>query len=112
MESQLDLTLHFDALIILVLRIPPTMIHQLSSQLLQLSSFYRILFSNSVKELYTSLMPKLSVALTSSYQVLEERRISEKYFMVMIQQIQQYSGTAICQQLTSNPGPLLPKPTL
>ena len=63
-----------------------------------------------MEELKTSLMSESSVALTSSYQVLEERRISEKYFMVMIQQIQQYSGTAICQQLTSNPGPLLPKP--
>ena len=67
---------------------------------------------NSVEELETKLMPASSVVQNSSHQVLEERRISSMHFVVMNQMNHKESRTANPQQLTSNTGPLLPKPTL
>ena len=53
----LNLPLNFRALIILVLNNPSTMIHKISSQLLQISAFDIILFANDTEELDTRLMP-------------------------------------------------------
>ena len=104
--------LQVSVLIILSLHIPSTMIQQLSIQLFQLSVWDRSVFANYVEGLDTSLMPASSVALNSSHKVLEERLISSTTFMMKNQMIHQESGTANLQHLTSNPGPLLPKPVL
>ena len=53
-------------------------------------------------------MPVSSVVQNSSYQVLKERLISSIQLMVMNQVNHQDSRIANLQNLTSNPGPLLP----
>ena len=70
------------------------MIQQISRQLLWLSALEKRLFVNDVEELYTRLMPELSVALNSSHQVLEEILINSMPFLVMNQLSHQGSGTA------------------
>ena len=57
-------------------------------------------------------MPALSVALTYSHQLLEERWTNSTPFVLTNQLIHQDSGTSNLQQLTSNPGPILPTPAL
>ena len=71
LDPQLYLPLQFSSLIILVLTIPPTMIQQISIQLLQIYALYRRSFFNDVEVLDTSMMPELSVALNYSQKVLE-----------------------------------------
>ena len=57
-------------------------------------------------------MPASSVVQNVSHQVLGEIWISLMHFMVMNQMNHQYNGTSNLRQFTSNPGPILPKPTL
>ena len=71
LDTQLHWLLQFRALVILVFNISQKMIQKLSSQLLQLSTFDRRLFSNSVEAFYTRLMPALFMDITSSHQLLE-----------------------------------------
>ena len=88
------------------------MIQHLSRQLFQLSAPERIISANAVEELGTNLMPELSVVRNSPHKVLEEIWISSIHYMVMNQMNQQESGTVNLHKITSNTGPLLPKPTL
>ena len=112
LEPQLHWPLQVSALIILVLNIPQKLIQKLYSQLLKLSTLDRILFENAVEELKRRLMPELSVALTYSNQVLEERWTNSTPLMVMKKQIHQESGISNLQHITSNIRHLLPKPVL
>ena len=88
------------------------MIQQLSSQLLQLYAWDIKLFVNAVEELETKLMHASSVVQNSSHKVLGEILINSIHYMVMNQKNHQDNGTANLRNLTSNPGLLLPEPTL
>ena len=88
------------------------MIHHLSRQLFQISTLDRIVFANDVEGSEKRLMPASYVALNAYHQVLEEKRISSTTFMENNQRIHQESGTSNFKNITSNPGLLLPKPTL
>ena len=88
------------------------MMQQLSRQLFQLSARDRRVFMNAVEELDTNLMHASSVVQNSSHQVLGEILIISTHFMVNNQKNHQEDGTANLRNLTSNPGPLLPGPTL
>ena len=58
------------------------MMQHLSSQLLNLYAWDRIVFVNAVEVLDTRIMPASSMALNSSRRVLEERWINSTTFMV------------------------------
>ena len=96
----------------LVLHVPSTMIHHISNQSLHISAWDRRVFVNYLEGLDTRLSSASSVALNSSHQVLKKGWISSTSFMVNNQINHQESGTANLQKLTSNSGPLLPKPVL
>ena len=112
LDPQLPWPLQVRDLIILVLNLPPIMIHKLSSQLFQLSVSDRRIFANSMEYLDTIMMPASSLELTSTHQVLEERLTNSKTFMVMNQLIHQESGTSNLHKFTSETGTLLQKPVL
>ena len=73
LDPQPHLPLQVINLIFLFLHLQPKMMQQLSIQLLQLSVFNRSLFVNAMGELYTILMPALSVSLTSSQKIIIKR---------------------------------------
>ena len=112
----LDLQQHWplqvSSLIILVLHLPPTMAQHVSRKLFQIFAWYIWVFANAVEGLDTRLMPESSTSLNYSHQVLEEILISSTPFMAKNQLIHQYSERANLRHLTSNTGPLLPKPVL
>ena len=112
LDIQQNWTLQVRSLIILVLHIPSTMIQHISIQLSQISAWDRMIFANNVEVLDTRLIYVSSAALNYSHQVLEEKWISSTPFTIEKQMNRQDSGTSNLQQLTSNQGPLLPKPTL
>ena len=88
------------------------MIQHLSSQLLKLSSQDRRVFVDALEKLDTKIIPASYADQNYSHQVLGERRISSIPFMVKKQMNHQDSGAEKLQQLTSNPVPLLPTPSL
>ena len=112
LEIQPRWLLQVNALIIFTLNLPEKMMQKLSSQLLQLSAWDRKLFVNAVEELDTKMIHASCVVQNSSRQVLVERWINSMHYMVTNQNNQQENGTANLRQLTSNPIPLLPEPTL
>ena len=82
------------------LNIPPTLTHQLSSQLFKISVFNRRLFANAVEESDTNLMPESYVVLTSSHKVLQEGLKNPTPLMVMNKLIHQEIGSANLQKIT------------
>ena len=111
-EIRQHLPIQVRDIFILVLHILSAMIQYLSSQLLKLSARDIKIFANAVKVLDTRLIPASSVARNTYHQVLEYIWISSTPFMENNQMKHQESGTSILQQVTSNPGPLLPTPAL
>ena len=80
------------------------MIQHLSNHLLQRSKWDRRVFANDVEGLVTRLMTEFYVSLNSSYQVFEERWISETPLIVKKQMIHQDSVTSNLHNITSNTG--------
>ena len=109
---QLTWILQVNDLILLLLRLPPTIIQSLTSQLLQISVSERRLFANAVEELDTRLTRASFVVLKVYHPILGEVQINSMHFMVMNNLNYQYSGTSNIQQYISNITPLLPKKVL